>query len=208
MMATFAALTMLVAAWVAARRFGPGRPCPALIAAVFDNRIVDRFSGVATLINRAGVTQRMRVLDAGCGPGRLTIPLARRVGPRGEVVALDVQQRMLARVDKRVRREHLGNVRTLHAALGTGAPALRDHAAGFDRAILCTVLGEIPDKATALREIATLLATDGVLSVTELIIDPDYQPHRRVVRLAESAGFRLESTFGNALAFTINFRKS
>lgn len=30
----------------------------------------------------------MRVLDAGCGPGRLAIPAARRVGPGGEVVAL------------------------------------------------------------------------------------------------------------------------
>lgn len=46
----------------------------------------------------------MRVLDAGCGPGRLTIPLARQVGPTGEVVALDVQQGMLKRVRKNAAR--------------------------------------------------------------------------------------------------------
>jgi len=36
----------------------------------------------------------MAVLDAGCGPGRLAIPIARQVGPQGEVVAMDIQAGM------------------------------------------------------------------------------------------------------------------
>ena len=36
----------------------------------------------------------MKVLDIGCGPGRLTIPVARQVGSQGEVVAIDLQSGM------------------------------------------------------------------------------------------------------------------
>jgi 2-polyprenyl-3-methyl-5-hydroxy-6-metoxy-1,4-benzoquinol methylase len=106
---------VLVGAWFVARYRGRGRPCPVLVAALWDNRIVDKLSGVATLLDRAGVSRGMRVLDAGCGPGRLTIPIARRVGSDGEVLALDVQDGMLERVRRRASREGLANVTTLCA---------------------------------------------------------------------------------------------
>lgn len=44
----------------------------------------------------------MQVLDAGCGPGRVTVPAARIVGPRGKVVAVEIQERMLEKVRNRV----------------------------------------------------------------------------------------------------------
>ncbi len=39
-------------------------------------------------------------MDAGCGPGPLTIPLAKAVEPTGEVVALDGQ---CAKLEHRIR---------------------------------------------------------------------------------------------------------
>src|SRR5579863_4324561 len=43
----------------------------------------------------------MRALDAGCGPGRLTIPMAAKVGPAGRIVALDLSSAMLDRVKRK-----------------------------------------------------------------------------------------------------------
>ena len=148
----------------------------------------------------------MKVLDAGCGPGRLTIPIARQVGSTGSVVALDVQEGMLARVRTRVTEAGLTNVRTVRAALGLEPSSLAQEARTFDRALLVTVLGEIPDPVPALRAIRQLLKRDGVLSITEMIIDPDYVTPSRVRRLAEEAGFRHERTFGSPLLHTHNFR--
>jgi ubiquinone/menaquinone biosynthesis C-methylase UbiE len=48
---------------------------------------------VETLALSAGMT----VLDGGCGPGRLTVPLARGMRPGGRIVALDIQPRMIER---------------------------------------------------------------------------------------------------------------
>jgi ubiquinone/menaquinone biosynthesis C-methylase UbiE len=173
----------------------------------FDNKFVEAASGAARLVELAEVESGMRVLDAGCGPGRVTIPLARKVGSGGEVVALDIQEAMLERVRRRSAERQLHNIRTLLGALEADALALRGERNALDRILLVTVLGEIPDRDGALRSLHSALKPDGILSITEMILDPDYQTRAQVRRLAEQAGFVLERSFGSALAFTMNFRK-
>jgi ubiquinone/menaquinone biosynthesis C-methylase UbiE len=200
-------VAIVTAAWFVSRYAGRGKPYPVWMSGLLDNPVTYRLSGTTTLAERASVTKGMRVLDAGCGPGRLTIPLARRVGTAGEVVALDVQEGMLERVRRRAAEHGLTNIRTLRSGLGavTGTQELR--VAGFDRVLLVTVLGEVPDPERAMRELYSVLKPGGLLSVTELIIDPDYQPRNRVRALGQDVGFEIERSYGTALAFTQNFRK-
>lgn len=134
------------------------------------------------------------MLDAGCGPGRLSVPAARRVAPHGEVVALDIQPGMLDRLRVRAAAAGMTNIRPILGGLGQG---LLDRDA-FDRALLVTVLGDIPDRAAALREIRAALQP-GVLAVTEVVLDPHYQPPGTVRRLAEEAGFRPDRRYGTPL---------
>ena len=49
------------------------------------------------IIDHLDIEPGMTLLDAGCGPGRLTIPAAGRVGSQGKVVAMDIQDGMLLR---------------------------------------------------------------------------------------------------------------
>jgi ubiquinone/menaquinone biosynthesis C-methylase UbiE len=65
----------------------------------------------------------------------------------------------------------LTNIRTVLGAVGQG---LLEHDA-FDRPVMVTVLGEVANREAALREVYQALKPAGILSVTEMIIDPDYQ---------------------------------
>lgn len=160
-------------------------------------------AGSSVVLDRAGIESGMNVLDVGCGPGRLAIPAADRVGPAGQVAALDVQRTMLRRLEQRIAERRLTNIRTIHSGVGEGAVE-KD---AFDRALLVTVLGEISQRSEALREIYGALKVGGVLSVTEVIPDPHYQRRSTVRALAEAAGFQFEGLFGGVLAYTMNFRK-
>lgn len=59
----------------------------------------------------------------------------------------------------------------------------------FDRVLLVTVLGEIPDREAALGENLAALKPGGILSVTEIIFDPHFQRLSTVNRLANAVGF-------------------
>jgi len=157
----------------------------------------------AIIIEHLDVRPGMSVLDAGCGPGRLTIPLARAVGTQGKVVALDIQQGMLDRAGEKARTADLDNIRFVQAGLGTGALE-SEH---FDRAVLVTVLGEIPEREIALKEIFRAMKPGGILSVTEIIFDPHFQRRSTVSRLACAAGFREQAFYGNRVAFTLNLER-
>jgi len=131
-------------------------PCPAWLGwfVELDNPFYKN-NRAGIIIQHLELTQGMKVLDLGCGPGRLTIPMAEAVGEKGEVLAIDIQPKMLAKAQKKARSAKLQNIRFLQAGTGMGKPEV-DY---FDRALLVSVLGEIPDREAALQEIYGALKT-------------------------------------------------
>lgn len=178
-------------------------PCPSWLSGLLENPYTEKVAGSQLLLDRLDLRPGMKLLDAGCGPGRLSIPAAKRVGPDGQVVALDIQDEMLCRLQNRIQASGLENVQIAHAGIGENRLPRNE----FDRAILVTVLGEIPDQKAALTEMFDSLKPGGLLSVTELIPDPHYQSRSTVRRLAADAGFVEKQSFGNWLAFTLNFAR-
>ncbi len=139
---SIAALVLVAIVWrLASRR--QSLPCPVWLRWMveLDNPFTQS-NRAGFIVGTLGLAKGMTVLDAGCGPGRLTLPLALGVGPSGRVVALDIQPGMLARAKTKTDAAGCVNVEFVAAALGDGKlPADR-----FDRVVLVTVLGEIPDQ--------------------------------------------------------------
>jgi len=180
-------------------------PCPSWLAALveIDNPFFPSNSARA-IIAGLEVARGMRVLDAGCGPGRLTIPLAQAVGQSGRVTAVDLQEGMLARVRARAEKAALTNIDFVSVRLGAGD--LPEHA--FDRAVMVAVLGEIPDQTAAMRELSRALQPSGILAISEWIADPHFQRQTRVLALARDAGLREKSRIGHPLGYTLYLQRA
>ena len=180
-------------------------PCPSWLGWLveLDNPLF-RNNRAAIIIEHLQLQPGMRVLDFGCGPGRLTLPLARCLAASGQVTALDVQPEMLEKVRAKIVAEQLINVTLRQAAVG--ASSLEPDF--YDCVLLVTVLGEIPDKQSVLKEIYACLKNRGIMSITEVIADPHFMRRQSVCQLAATAGFIEQEFFGNSVSYTINFAKA
>jgi ubiquinone/menaquinone biosynthesis C-methylase UbiE len=178
-------------------------PCPSLVGWALESSFYGRITGTGKTLDRIGLKPGQRVLEVGPGPGRLLIPAARRVLPAGEVVGIDIQPGMIERLKERAKS---ANITNLTAILGDATQPIVPEAS-FDVAFLVTTLGEIPDRAGAIAQCFRALKSGGILSISEMLPDPHYQSKTTVKRLAEAAGFQLQSVEGGMWLFTANFVK-
>ena len=202
-LAVLLAVLVIVNLWWRTAVRSRSLPCPSWLAWLLENPYVEALGGSSMILTRLGLAPGMKMLDVGCGPGRIAIPAAELVGHEGEVVALDIQPAMLKMLEARAVARGLSNLHMVLGGIGQGLLASNT----FDRAILVTVLGEIPDRHAALREIFAALKSGGILSVTEIFPDPHYQSRNTVMRLAKAAGFHFKQRYGHWWAFTMNFEK-
>lgn len=180
-------------------------PCPTWLGWMveMDNPFT-KVNRANNIIEHLQLRPGMSILDIGCGPGRVTIPLAKKIIENGDVVAMDIQEGMLKRTRDKAQNENLTNIHFLHAAIGENKLP-HDK---FDRILLVTVLGEIPKQEEALKEIYLALKPNGILSITELIFDPHFQRKSYVMNLASKIGFVEKDFFGNSIAYTLHLEKS
>ena len=106
-----------------------------------------------------------RILDVGVGPGLLAYDLARLVGPKGEVIGLDVSADMLAMA--RGRLEALPQARCVEG----DAVSLDLPDGAFDAAVSTQVHEYVADMPRALAELCRVLRPGGRL----LILDTDWR---------------------------------
>jgi SAM-dependent methyltransferase len=142
-----------------------------------------------------------RVLEVGPGAGYYTLEVARLIRPGGRLDVLDVQQEM---VDHTLRQSAQRGLDNVEGARGD-ARSMPYRDATFDAAYLVTVLGEIPDQPSALRELRRVLKPGGRLVVGELFGDPHMVTFGKLRERAGVAGFRFERRVGGPLGYFARF---
>lgn len=177
-------------------------PIPAAMIRLIDNPLRRRFFSAAKTLDLVGIRPGMQVLELGAGFGFFTLEAAPRVGPMGKLYSVDIEPQAIA-----ILKQKIQNLTNVEARVGD-AYELEFPDESLDLAFLVAVLGEIPDPVRALREIHRVLKADGVLSITEMLPDPDYPLRRTVVRWCREAGFELAEKGGNFFYYTLNFRKA
>jgi ubiquinone/menaquinone biosynthesis C-methylase UbiE len=160
----------------------------------------------SVIMARSGIGEGMQVLEVGCGSGCYTTAVARAVGPRGHVYALDIQAGMLRQLAHKLARPENGDIQNV-TLLNRSAYELPFADGTLDLVYTITVLQEIPDPLRALQEAFRALKPGGIMAVTEWLPDPDYALATTTMRLGRAAGFAVEAAPGNLWHYTVRFRK-
>ena len=152
--------------------------------------------GVPTAV--ADLHEGETVLDLGSGAGADVLISARRVGPTGRAIGLDMTDEMLALARANAAEAGAGNVEFVKGHIE--AIPLDD--ASVDVVISNCVINLSADKPRVLREAARVLRPGGRFAVSDVIADPDMDDATRVDMQAWTgcvAGALTEPEFNAAL---------
>ena len=143
----------------------------------------------ATIV-RPYVREGQIVLEPGPGMGFFTLELARLVGPRGRVVAVDIQSRMLEKLKRRATKSGLAERIETRLALADSL-AIGDLAGCVDFTLAFALVHELPDALKFFQEIAAAGKPESLVLLAEPkghVKETDFQLE---LRLAKQAGFEL-----------------
>lgn len=114
------------------------------------------------MLEDAGLTSGMQVLDVGCGPGDVSLIAAELVGETGSVLGVDANADVLQLARARAQAADLSNVSFLAGDIRS--LPLDQH---YDAIVGRFILQHLPERATLLRRLATHLRPGGIVAFQE-----------------------------------------
>jgi predicted methyltransferase len=159
----------------------------------------ERWQNVDQIFAAMGVRDGATVADVGAGDGFFTSRLSRAVGARGRVFAVDIDDKALERLRRRLQDERVQNVTVIKGA--PDDPRLPERT--LDAALIVNAYHEMPQYQSILAALRRALKPYGRLVIVEPVseskrgrpradqirdheIDPEY-----VLQDARAAGFRI-----------------
>ncbi len=146
------------------------------------------------------IKEGQKVLDYGCGIGSYTFPVAKLVGEKGRVYALDKQPLAIKKVKEKARKEDFHNIITILSDRNTGLPD-----ESVDVILLYGVLPEVKHKEPLLRELYRVLKPNGYLSTRFCF----RMKKERILEIMEKTNlFSLKEQKGHILNFSKKSNKN
>jgi O-methyltransferase/aklanonic acid methyltransferase len=154
----------------------------------FGNRLVERMS----------LVPGARVLDVATGKGAVLLPVARRVGPEGHVIGIDLSGTILQEAEQSVRANGLTNVELRKM----DAEHLEFPDQTFDFVTCAFALNLFQDQEAAVREMYRVCKPGGYISVTTFSkTQPVYDPALPIL-MQQFMAYRVELRMPQPIAYT------
>jgi arsenite methyltransferase len=127
---------------------------------------IESFAGTGNPFSLGELSVEERVVDVGCGAGIDTLIAAKKIGPDGRVIGVDMTPSMLEKARQAAKETELANVEFREGY----AEALPVEDSWADVVISNGVLNLMPDKAAALEEMSRVLKPGGRLQIGDILV--------------------------------------
>jgi arsenite methyltransferase len=127
---------------------------------------IESFAGTGNPFSLGELRSGERVVDVGCGAGLDSLIAAKKVGPEGHVIGVDMTPSMLQKAREAAKEVGLENVE-FREGYAEELPIVDGWA---DVVISNGVLNLMPDKSAALEEMSRVLKPDGRLQIGDILV--------------------------------------
>jgi len=160
--------------------------CPRWLCFTFDNWIRRRLQNPDQII-KPYVREGDTVVDVGPGIGFFTIPMARIVGDRGQVIAVDIQEEMLTAISARALRAGVAH-RIRPCLASPGSLNVREMA---NFILAFWMAHEVPDQERFFAQLHTVLKKEGKFLLAEPKLHVSKTQFDDAISMAQKIGFKL-----------------
>jgi ubiquinone/menaquinone biosynthesis C-methylase UbiE len=158
--------------------------CPVEMAGMLDGRI-RRWLQNPYKILEPYIKKGMTVMDFGCGPGFFSIPMAQMVGASGRVIAADLQEGMLQKLEDKIQGTRLYDRILLHKCEKNSIGLSQQ----VDFILAFYMIHELPDQKKFFDEIKSILKPNGRVFIVEPIFHVSKKTFEQTVKIAIATGF-------------------
>jgi ubiquinone/menaquinone biosynthesis C-methylase UbiE len=138
------------------------RVCPVEKAGGLDNS-VRRLLQNPKKILRSYIKDGMTVLDLGCGPGFFSVEIAKMLNGSGKVIAADLQDGMLEKVNRKIKGTELEQRITLHKCEDNRVGVTEN----VDFVLAFYMIHEVPSQDKLFGELKSILKPGGKIFIIE-----------------------------------------
>ncbi|OGU54922.1 MAG: hypothetical protein A2V66_02145 [Ignavibacteria bacterium RBG_13_36_8] len=160
--------------------------CPWWLAYSWDNRIRNLFHNPDKIL-KPFVKDGMTVLDIGCGMGFFSIGMARFIGDKGKVYAVDIQKKMIDITKRRSQTAGVADriipILTSGESIGVSEP--------IDFALSFWMVHEVPDQLKFLKDIYRILKPSGTYLIAEPKLHVNEKKFDKTVNVCREIGFQI-----------------
>jgi|Deesub1362B_J571_1020462.scaffolds.fasta_scaffold00010_53 ubiquinone/menaquinone biosynthesis C-methylase UbiE len=152
------------------------------------------------------VKKGMKVVDIGSGMGFFTLEIAKMVGPEGRVIAVDLQASMLEVLKRRAEKagvsDRIETVVSVEDSL-----RLDRYQSDIDLALLFAVVHEVKDPEGLFQQLYQVIKEDGLIVYAEPKGHVSQESFSSFIKMAESAGFKVERELKVSLSRAVLLKK-
>lgn len=158
-------------------------------SAIFDDPERDAWQRPQEVVTHLQLTEGAVVADLGAGTGYFLPHLSPAVGAEGRVLALDVEEAMVAHMRERIAEAEMANAEA--RVVSTDAPGLEP--ASVDRVLIVDTWHHISDREAYSARLAEALRPGGFVLVVDFTADSPQGPPAAMRLTAEQVSAELEA---------------